>query len=169
MPPQPRCIKSVDAVVALCSYEGAGADLVLAIKRRNQRGVLRSIGAALRSELDCPPLTATPAVTWAPTTAQRRRERGFDQAEELARAVTKSSHWRSRRLLKRASSEQMGLSRAERVERPRFEPIGSVRNEQQTVVLVDDVVTTGATASAAAKVLRQAGAKRVLLAVIAVA
>ena len=100
-------------------------------------------------------------VTWAPTSARRRRRRGYDQAELLARAVA----WRlgvpCRRLLRRVDDPrgpQTGRTRAERLAGPTFVARRRVRG---VVLVVDDVVTTGATLRAAETALLAGGARSV--------
>jgi predicted amidophosphoribosyltransferase len=144
--------------VALLAYDGPARRLLARLKYANERAALRGLAAALA---DAAPSGAS-VVTWVPTTAARRRERGFDQAELLARAVARRLRLPCRPLLRRAPGPaQTGRSRAERrTAPPAFTPRRPARGP---VLLVDDVVTTGATASAAARALRAGGAPRVLL------
>jgi predicted amidophosphoribosyltransferase len=147
-----------DQVAAVFAYSGAGRRLVLGLKHENARPLVRSLARAMavraRSE-------RVDVVTWAPTSAVRRRGRGYDQAEMLARSVA----WRlgvpCRRLLARIDDgrgPQTGRSRAERLEGPAFVARRRVRG---AVLLIDDVVTTGATLRAAEAALLQAGAASV--------
>ena len=143
------------AVPAVLAFSGPGRRLVLALKYGNAKPVVRSLAGAMarearRHEVD--------VVTWAPTSGGRRRRRGYDQAELLARAVA----WRlgvpCRRLLTRVEEgggPQTGLTRAERLVGPTFVSRGRVRG---AVLIVDDVVTTGATLRAAEAALWRAGA-----------
>ena len=95
-------------------------------------------------------------VTWAPTTPERRAERGFDQAELVARHLAAMLGLPVRRLLRRTSSgHQTGSPRTVRLGGPVFvaRPAQGLH-----VVVVDDVVTTGATFAAAIDALGRAGA-----------
>jgi predicted amidophosphoribosyltransferase len=144
--------------VALLAYDGPGRALVARLKYRNERAALGRLAAALAGAAP----GGAGVLTWVPTSAARRRQRGFDQAELLARAVGRRLGLRCRPLLRRRPGPaQTGRSRAERRAAP---PTFTARRPTTgTVLLVDDVVTTGATASAAARALRAAGADRVVL------
>jgi predicted amidophosphoribosyltransferase len=149
----------LDALVSLCAYDGAGRDLVLALKRANRRDAARPLGEAL-AEAARPVVGPGPAVvTWAPTTPARRRARGFDQAEVLARSVARAAVLPAARLLWRNGGPQAGLDRLARLSGPAFAASGLPTS---AVVLVDDVVTSGATMAAAAAALRSAGARQVV-------
>ena len=153
LPPPP----SVDRCLAVLAYEGVARDLVARLKYRNHRDALAGLAAAMAALVLAP--GTVDAVTWAPTTPARRRGRGFDHAELLARAVARRLHRPCRRLLDRhPGPAQTGRNRAERGRGPVVTPRGRC---PPSVLLVDDVVTTGATVSAAAGALRAAGAVHV--------
>jgi len=93
----------------------------------------------------------------------RQREREFNQAERLANCLNAVTHIPvNKRLLRRVrpTCTQTVLSRAEREENVRnaFATRRGQRLNGERIVLVDDVLTTGATTSACAKVLRNGGA-----------
>jgi len=151
----------VDGCRALLAYEGAGRELVARLKHRNHRAALPGLAAAAASlvgpdEVD--------VVTWAPTTTARRRARGFDQSELIARIVARRLGRPCRRLLVRGGQvSQTGRSAAERWRGPAF----AGRAAHGRVLLVDDVVTTGATVATAARALRLSGASRVVVLALA--
>jgi predicted amidophosphoribosyltransferase len=147
----------VDACTAVLAYDGAARELVARLKYRNHRTALAGLAAAMAAVVVHPP----DVVTWAPTTADRRRARGFDHAELLARAVARRLRRPCRPLLlRRPGPPQTGRSLADRRLGPRLVGV-ALRRPPGHVLVVDDVVTSGATASAAAVALRAVGVGRV--------
>ena len=102
-------------------------------------------------------------VTYVPMLSQREKARGGNQARMLCEAAAHEMGWEVTPLLARVrqSESQVGLSRAARRQNMRgcFEVIRNVRGRH--VLLVDDVVTTGATAAECARMLVRAGAAQV--------
>lgn len=157
------------------SFSGETRQLVTALKYRNCTTAVAVLAdqlvRAIREEefIASPQLGRAPVesgfdvVTWAPTSGRRRRRRGFDQSELLARAVARRLGLPCRRLLYRdRSRHQTGRSRQERLKNG---PVFTARPLRQPcrVLVIDDVVTTGSTLRAAGHALDLAGAVKVVL------
>ena len=105
-------------------------------------------------------------VTWVPLSRKRLRSRGYDQARLLAEGFAGKAGLDCEVLLKktRNTAPQSGTgSRAERKTniRDAYSPLRKEKIVGKTILLMDDIVTTGATLSECARVLKDAGAKQV--------
>lgn len=157
-PPPHATPPGLDEFVVAFVYDGVARELVARIKYRNARGAVAWLAEAMLAGFDS--VGSVDVVTWAPTTPARRRARGFDHAELLARAVGRGAGLPVRGLLTRLpGAPQTGARRAARVAGPRFRARAAAAGRR--VLLVDDVVTTAATFTAGAIALRAVGAPAV--------
>jgi ComF family protein len=184
-PDEPRCglcrrIEPLFArAVAYGSYENELRELIHLLKYGSVRPAANVLGTMLaraidklESELPAEPLILIPV----PLHRRKLRQRGFNQAELIARAaVTASSPGQRLRLCpeilvrKRETASQIGLTSHQRRENLRgaFGLAQPDALKGREVLLVDDVLTTGATVSECARVLRRAGATKVWVATVA--
>lgn len=115
------------------------------------------------------------SVTNIPLHPRRKRERGFDQAEQLAKAFSNASGVPFIPLLTRtrSTSQQAKLGATERQKNIAgafaFRSEQKLSTTQKSVLLMDDVATTGATLNEAARVLKSAGAEKVVALTVAYA
>ncbi len=148
---------------ALLRYEDAGRELLARLKYRNARSTVAWLAWQLAGLVPAGLAATIEVVTWAPTSAGRRRDRGFDQAELLARGVARqlAGGRPCVSLLARGPAPpQTGLSRDGRRRGPPF-TVPRPELVPAAVLLVDDVITTGATLESAARALRGAGGREV--------
>ena len=106
------------------------------------------------------------AVTWAPLSRKRLRQRGFDQAELLARAVGKELHLPVIPTLEKIRNTQPQSSLTEKAQREAnargaYRLRSGAQVSGQRLLLVDDVVTSGSTLGECAYLLKQGGAAKV--------
>ena len=149
----------LDRVWSSAPHEGVARNLVGALKFRRLLPVADLM--ADRIQWLAPAHMLSGAIVAVPPAPSRLRRRGFDPAGELAAALAERLGAPLEPCLaRRGGHRQVGRRRAERIgQPPRVHASGSV---PRSVMLVDDVLTTGATLSACAKALRSGGAARVV-------
>ncbi|MBP6894954.1 MAG: ComF family protein [Gammaproteobacteria bacterium] len=162
----------LDECVAACDYDWPWSACVSRFKFAGEAGWAAPLAAVLRRHPRAADLIdAADLVLPMPLSQERLRERGFNQSLELARRLA-PGRCNAHVLLRPVHTlPQSGLSRADRLRNLRgafaVEPARAHGLRGRAVLLVDDVMTTGASLSAAARVLRQAGAAQVTALVLA--
>jgi predicted amidophosphoribosyltransferase len=148
----------LDRAWSSAPHEGVARNLVAALKFRHLLPVADLM--ADRIQWLAPAHLLSGAVVPVPPAPSRLRHRGFDPAGELAAALAQRLEAPLEPCLaRRGGRRQVGRRRAERLgQPPRIHACGCV---PRSVLLVDDVLTTGATMTACAQALRAAGAARV--------
>lgn len=155
-----------EAVITAVEYEGLARELILGLKYRHHRVTADALAEVLVAAIVALGGCDVDVVTWVPTTAARRRARGVDHAESIARRVARRLGVRSLDVLhKIGDSRQTGASRQRRL-------TGVVvathrRVDGSRLLLVDDVVTTGASMRACRNALVESGARGVVCAAVA--
>jgi len=169
-----------EIAVAHAVYQGATRSLLHLLKYEGLEPIAERLGGLVADRIaTIPALPGRMLVIPVPLFRGRRRERGFNQAELLARAAIRSLRrirpdWEGEfapgvLARQRATQSQAGLSPHERRRNLRgafFVPDPS-RVRKRDVLVVDDIYTTGATARACSQALRRAGAATVWVATVA--
>lgn len=165
-----EALAALDDAWAVGFYGGALGTLVRDLKYRGRRGVLPYIHTALAAAKLPEQFLAVDLAVYVPLHKVREKERGFNQAELIFAAWLKEKGIPARPLLQRTRSTapQYGLGEKER--RKNVRGAFSLSEEGKggageiagkSIVLLDDILTTGATLAACAAVLKQAGAASV--------
>ncbi|MEY2619575.1 MAG: hypothetical protein RL522_2577 [Pseudomonadota bacterium] len=169
------CLRStpvLDACHAALSYAFPWPDLIARFKFRAEPGWARTFAGILRSAPGVGrALEAADRVLPLPLGPRRLAERGYNQAFELARRLAPAKADARSLLRVRETAPQSTLARAERLANVRgaflVDPSRAAALRGAHLMLVDDVMTSGASLAAAAQALRQAGAARVTALVLA--
>jgi ComF family protein len=148
------------------TYSGSVRAALHALKYRGERRLVEPLARAL-SERWREASIGGDLMTWVPVHPARRRERGFDQAEDLAFAVAKRMGLPVSACLDRAhlTAAQHGLGQQERAGNVHGAFVVPTMARETVagrwIVIVDDIVTTGATLAGCATALRAGGARGV--------
>ncbi len=177
--------------VPLGPYEGGWRRLILDLKAGRDRVVSRFLSSQLAEEVRRQPSRVPDIITFVPMTARERRSRGFNQSRLLATGVARQCRIPVARLLTKrtdtkrqsvlgaeqrranlrdafsAVRSQRGLSHAVRSQRGLHAVRSSTELSSKSVLLIDDVLTTGATAEACSRALLDAGYGEVVVLVVA--
>ena len=163
-------LRGFDAAYSFGAYEGVLRKLIHLYKYGKIRTLARPLSGLLAQAL--PRDEAFDATVPVPLYWRRRLQRGFNQAELLARGLASRTGIPVVMALRRvrATPTQAGLSNSARRQNvaQAFRSRSASRNVQgKRILLIDDVMTTGATAASCALALKQAGARRVALLTVA--
>ena len=161
-----------DACIAAVDYAYPWADILGDFKFRGDAGWAATLATLMRSTPWIEPaLEAADRVLPVPLSSDRLHERGFNQSALLARQLAGAKADPRTLLRIHATEAQSGLPRAQRLRNLHgafaVEPARAAGLQGQRVVLLDDVMTTGATLHAATQALREAGAAHVTAVVLA--
>jgi ComF family protein len=170
-----RCVREpppLDACHAAVSYDYPWAALITQFKFRGEPGWARTLATLVRSTPKVEPaLEQASHVLPVPLAAARLAERGFNQALLLARCLSAGKTRADLLLRTRQTASQTALDRDGRRANVKgafaVEPLRAGELRGARIVLVDDVMTSGATMFAAAQALRRAGAAHITAVVVA--
>jgi len=149
---------------AAAAYAGTARDALHALKFEGKRALARPLGDLIVEPCRVAAGGDVEAIVPVPLGRGRERARGYNQAallaERLARGVggPVRTRWLAR---SRETAEQSGLGATARAANVRGAFVASTSAAGRSVVVVDDVLTTGATVAECARALRRAGARRI--------
>lgn len=148
-------------VMVATIYDGVAKDLVWKLKFSGAQSAAKSLAIIMNQQIETShDLLIVPV----PTATSRVRQRGYDQASLIARELSKLSGLKYVSCLARVNqAHQVGAGRSQRLKQltNAFRVTKSNLINTAHILLIDDVITTGATLESAAKTLRLAGAKRI--------
>ena len=176
----PECLRDrrkfpyLDSWAAIWYYKGYIRSSILRYKFHRARHYAPAYGRLLAMRLQNRYPDGFDLITWVPISARRKLTRGYDQVELLAKAVGAELGTEPVRLLKKIhhNRPQAGITgQAQRKANVLgvYRMAEGVNVEGKRILLLDDVITTGATAGECARVLLTAGAKEVHCGCIAAA
>ncbi len=164
-----RGVRGFDAAYSFGFYEGELRQLIHLFKYGRIRTLSKPLGRLLALAL--PRDESFDVIVSMPLHWRKRWQRGFNQADLLARELGRRAHLPVKNVLRRVrfTAAQAGLTNSKR----RLNMSGAFRARKKhsleglRVLLIDDVMTTGATAASCARALRATGARQVTLLTLA--
>ena len=159
---------------AIWYYKDTVRKSIHRFKFGNRRSYAETYARLMAVDLQDNLLEKADIITWVPVSFLRKFRRGYDQSALVANALAKESGLNCAPLLKkiRHTPPQSGIRTAEARRanvQGAYKPVRKTPFAGKRILLIDDVVTTGATASECAKTLLLAGAKEVYFAAVVAA
>ena len=167
-----RTIPFIENWTALWYYSGNVRRSILRYKFYNARSYAKPFGRLLAMKLLSQETDGIQLITWVPVSFRRRLRRGFDQSQLLAQAIArelgvpavatliKTRHTTPQSVIREDAARRANVLGAYRIKDPALV-------QGKTILLIDDIVTTGATVSECAKILLTAGARQIHCAALA--
>ena len=170
-----RAAPPFERAVAYGAYDGALRDLVHLLKYQRVHSVAPLLGRLMEQALAEVALPERLLVVPVPLFKRKRHSRGFNQAEAIAKAFVSRRRAAGIELdtaslaRVRETASQTGLTRHQRRANVRgaFAVTKRERIRDRSILVIDDVMTTGTTAAECARVLKRAGARQVFVATVA--
>lgn len=169
-----RSIPFLESWTALWYYEGNVRASLLRYKFSNRRSYAQAYGRFLAAKLRQEYPEGFDILTWVPISGTRKFTRGYDQVQLLAEATGRELSMEVTPILKKIRHNPPQSSISGQAERRAnvlgvYKAIQPERFRDKRILLLDDIITTGATVSEAARVLLTAGAKEITCAAVAAA
>lgn len=157
---------------AALSYAGKVREALIRYKFQGFRFYAEELGDILSRCIDRNLAGQYDLITWIPVSRKRRRKRGYDQAMLLAYRAAENLNVPVERLLEKPVDNPAQSGLTDRVERQAnvqgvYRAVNPERITGKRILLIDDVITTGATIEEAGRILLDAGAKEVIGAALA--
>lgn len=171
-PPQSRKGEFFTKCVSVLPYEESARTSVVRMKMGGRQGCLETYGrmtaARVMQELN----GEFDLITWVPISSLRKASRGFDQDRLIAQAMAQALEMPLVQTLKKKKNNRAQASMPTAAQRRKnvlnvYKPVHPERYAGKRILLVDDVITTGATLSECSRVLLTAGAAKVVCATFA--
>ncbi len=163
--------------ISICPYEGTARQAIRAFKYQDKQELASDLARTLEAGMESllkpanqPNKRSGIVLIAVPLHKTKLEERGFNQSELITRELSKRTGIRcdTRALIRaRATTPQYGLTKGERAINVNSAFKANQRAKNKNVILVDDVLTSGATAAACAQALLEAGAESVSVLTIA--
>lgn len=169
-----RCLSGFDQVIATFFYDGPIRDGLLRYKFHGLHSGGKVFGKWLAGTIADKLQGECQIISWVPCSMIRRWQRGYDQAELLAKAVAEELGVECVRVLRKirhnpAQSGLHGVAKRRANVIGAYVPCNHERWQGKRILLVDDILTTGATLCECGKTLHIAGADALVCAVVAAA
>lgn len=151
----------ISSVISVTSYKGISKDLLWKLKSSGAQEAAKIMAECMTKLL---PSEKNLIIVPIPTASNRVRQRGYDQAKLIARQISrKARHPYLNCLVRSGQAHQVGAGREQRLKQ--LENAFRVKNTElikdSKIILVDDVVTTGASLELASKALKESGANEI--------